>query len=114
MPIVIRPYPRSRLRRLAAGVAAAALAFVVWVAYLVAVNDVLCAASGGSSQGGRAASEGWALVMGLALLVLAGVRSRRRPGRLGRLLVAFGVVYVAGLFVLWAVAPAVWGPDRCV
>ena len=64
-------------------------------------------------HGGRVHRIGWAGLLGFLLLLLAATLAFRWRRRLLPLFAAFVTIYVAGLFALWAVSHAIWGPVRC-
>jgi hypothetical protein len=54
-----------------------------------------------------------AIVLGALLLLGAGVATARMPSRLGRIYLLTTVTYSAGLGLLWALTPAIWGRGIC-
>jgi hypothetical protein len=88
----------------------------MWIGYAWDVDIEQCGGVlGGSPQGGVGESVGPAALIGLVLGLTAGAVAFRLRRRLGLVFWAFVASYVIGLILLAeAVAPAIWGPMRCV
>ena len=99
------------------------LALSVWSITTLAAWAIACATYAlvvdinvcllGTAHGGRERSVGWAAFVGFLLLLPAAMLAFRLRRRLLLLLAAFLTAYIAGLIILWAVSPAIWGPGSC-
>jgi hypothetical protein len=92
-------------------VAMVAIGVVACVSYVESVEFSTCFL--GRTQGGIAHSEGWAVLMGFLLFLLAAIAAVRWRRRLLLLLAAFLIVYVGGLVVLYRASPTIWGNVHC-
>jgi len=69
----------------------------------------------GTWHGGGYSSFATAAALGGVLWAAAGVAAWRIPNRRRGLLLAYAVLYVAAVIVLWyGVSPSVWGHQHCV
>ena len=107
------PQDRRRLAFSLWSVATIAAWGVAWVIYAAVVELGTCVDIFANPHGGRVHSIGWAGFTGFLLMLLAVTLAFRWRRRLLLLFAAFVTVYAAGLFVLWAVSHAIWGPARC-
>jgi hypothetical protein len=92
-------------------VATVAIGVFACVSYIAIVEIPNCFL--GTTYGGIAHSEGWAVLIGFLLFLPAAVAALRWRSRLVLLLVAFLTAYAGGLIVLYKVSPAIWGDLRC-
>ena len=77
--------------------------------FAVELNDCFL----GTVHGGIAHSEGWAVLMGFLLFLLAAIVAVRWRRRLLLLLAAFLIAYAGGLVVLYKASPTIWGTVHC-
>ncbi|HEY8775920.1 MAG TPA: hypothetical protein VIM33_05490 [Gaiellaceae bacterium] len=99
------------------------VALSLWSVAMVAIGVVACATYVfavelndcflGTMHGGIADSEGWAVLMGFLLFLVAAVAAVRWRRRLLLLLSAFLIAYAGGLVVLYEAAPTIWGNVHC-
>jgi hypothetical protein len=92
-------------------VAMVAVGVVACISYIEEVEFSNCFL--GSAHGGVARSEGWAVLMGLLLFLLAAIAALRWRRRLLLLLAAFLIAYPGGLVVLYKTSPTIWGNVHC-
>jgi len=92
-------------------VAMAAIGVVACATYVFAVelNDCFL----GTMHGGIADSEGWAVLMGFLLFLVAAIAAVRWRRKLLLLLAAFLIAYAGGLVALYKAAPTIWGNVHC-
>jgi hypothetical protein len=67
----------------------------------------------GTMHGGIARSEGWAVLMGFVLFLLAAIAAVWWRRRLLLLSAAFLIAYAGGLIALYQAAPTIWGNVHC-
>ena len=92
-------------------VATVAVGVVACVSYVEEVEFSTCFL--GRTHGGIAQSEGWAVLMGFLLFLLAAIAALRWRRRLLLLLAAFLIAYAGGLVVLYKASPTIWGDVQC-
>jgi hypothetical protein len=92
-------------------VATVAVGVVACISYVEEVEFSNCFL--GRAHGGIARSEGWAVLMGLLLFLLAALAALRWRRRLLLLLAAFLIAYAGGLVVLYKASPTIWGNVHC-
>lgn len=92
-------------------VATIAVGVVACVSYISVVEINTCFL--GTTHKGIAHSEGWAVVMGLLLVLLAAIAALRWRRRLVLLLAAFLIAYVGGLVALYEASHLIWGNFYC-
>ena len=92
-------------------VATVAIGVAACATYVFAVelNDCFL----GTMHGGIADSEGWAVLMGLLLFLVAAIAAVRWRRKLLLLLAAFLIAYAGGLVALYKAAPTIWGNVHC-
>jgi hypothetical protein len=92
-------------------VATIAIGVVACVSYVgvVEINSCLL----GTTHGGIAHSEAWAVLMGFLLFLPVAIAALQWRRRLLLLLAAFLIAYAGGLVVLYKVSPAIWGNFHC-
>jgi hypothetical protein len=92
-------------------VSTVAVGVLAWVSYVEEIEFSNCFL--GRTYGGIAHSEGWAVLMGFLLLLLAAIAALRWRRRLPLLLAAFLIAYSGGLVALYKASPTIWGNVHC-
>ena len=97
---------------------AGALMFGIYAAVVFSATWAPCGSGvvggiGYAGGGGPGKTYLTAGVIGVVLWVAAGIAGWCFPRRHGRLLLAFVLLYVFALVVLWEITPAIWGKGVC-